>query len=270
MSIRVLEQVVRRAGLAVRLLDLATGQPIREGIEVTAWPEARPELRVATTAVTGAGVAGFTRLPGLGSYEDGSTSRDDWFVSPVQHGPLPFIVRVDDTTGDHLRVVRPVLVPVAAPVDVVLPRSPAAPVPAANLTVVASVATEAALPAPWAVVELSVGGFTTGGIADARGTVVVPLPRAVPPTMPGSAASGPVWRVTVRVRWRLADQLTMPGAAADDPPTFPSLLSQQPALVVDGGALAGSLDRDLTTGGPLVVASLAPPSPSVLVIRPAP
>lgn len=270
MSLRVVEHVVRRSGLAVRLSDLATGEPVTDGISATAWPEAQPELASRVTAVTAAGVAGFPRLPGLASFEDGSTLRSDWFASPVLFPPLPFVVRIVDATDDHLRVLRSVLVPSAVPIDFALPRSPSAPVPAGNLTVVVGIVDEATRPAAWAVVELSVGGFSTGGVADARGIVVVPLPRAVPPTQLGTAATGPVWRITLTVRYRPADQVAALGAAVDDPPTLGSLLSQSPALVHDGGALTGSLQRDLTTGGPLVVASLAPPSPSVLIVRPAP
>jgi hypothetical protein len=268
-----LEHVVRRAGLALRLTDLATGAPVHEGVVATAWPAGRPELAVPAATITPVGVAGFPRLPGLRSYEDGSTDRDDWFVSPVVHPPLPFVVRVDDGRGDHLRVVREVLVPVAAPVDVALPRSAGAPVPSGSLAVVASLETEAGDPAAWAVVELAVDGFVTGGVADARGVVVVPVPRAAPPSDPGTPTGGPVWAVTVTVRYRPADQVAAPGAdPATDPPTLPSLLSQQPALVVDDGQLVGSLSRDLTSGGPLVVASEPGPAPSssALVVRPTP
>jgi hypothetical protein len=270
-----LEHVVRRAGLALRLTDLATGSPVHDGVVVTAWPADRPDgpdLAVRAAPVTPAGVAGFPHLPGLRSYEDGSTDRAGWFASPPGHPPLPFVVRVDDTRGDHLRVVREVVVPVAAPVGVALPRSPAASVPSGSLAVAATVETEAGGPAAWAVVELAVDGFLTGGVADARGVVVVPVPRAAAPSGPGTPQGGPVWEGTVTVRYRPADHTAAPGARPDDPPTLPSLLGQQPALVVDDGQLVSSLTRDLTGGGPVVVASRPGPAPdsSALVVRPAP
>ena len=270
MTLRVLEHVIRRAGLAVRLTDLATGLPARDGITVTAWPAARPELALATRAVSPEGVAGFTRLPGLRTYEDGSTARADWFASPVVFPPLPYVLRVEDATGDHLTVVREVLAPSPNPVDLALPRRPSASTPSGSLTVVANVVDQTGEPAAWALVELALGSFVTGGLADDRGAVVVPVPRVVPPTSTGSPSGGPVWRVTVRVRYRPADQAAAAGGATDDPPTITSLLTQAPALVDDGGVLAGSLGRDLTTGGPLVLSSRPSPAPSVLVVRPTP
>jgi len=192
------------------------------------------------------------------------------FASPVRFPPVPYVVRVEDATRDHLAVVRQVPVPAAAPVEVALPRSVRAPIPAGTLTVVASIVTEAGQPAAWAVLGLSAGGYTTGGVADDRGAVLVPYPRAVPPTALGTPGSGPLWRVTVRVRYRPADQFGAPGADAGDPPVLTSVLTQQPALVDDAGVFAGSLQRDLTTGGPLVVSSRAAPAPAVLVVRTAP
>lgn len=267
-----LEHVVRRAGLALQLTDLATGAPVHEGVAVTAWPVDRPDLAVPASTITPKGVAGFPQLPGLRSYEDGSTPREDWFGSPPTNPPLPFVVRVDDTRGDHLRVVRQVLAPVAVPVAVALPRSPSAPIPSGSLAVTASLESETGDPAAWAVVELAIDGFVTGGVADSRGVVVVPVPRAAPPSDPGTPDGGPVWEVTVTVRYRPADQEAAPGARPDDPPTMPSLLTQQPALVFDDGSPVGSLTRDLTSGGPLVVASQPGPAPesSSLVVRPTP
>jgi hypothetical protein len=182
------------------------------------------------------------------------------------------VVRVDDTRGDHLRVVREVLAPVAVPIDVALPRSPSAAPPSGSLVAVANLETEAGDPAAWAVVELAVDGFVTGGVADHRGVVLVPVPRAAPPTDPGTPAGGPIWEATVTVRYRPADHAAAPGARPDDPPTLPSLLTQQPALVFDAGSPVGSLTRNLTSGGPLVVASQPGPAPesSVLVVRPTP
>ncbi|MCU1501009.1 MAG: hypothetical protein JWM12_363 [Ilumatobacteraceae bacterium] len=270
MTVRVLEHVVRRAALAVRVHDLATGAAISDGISVTTWAHGRPDVRWRTRSLTADGVGGFTRLSGLAAYEDGSTPRDEWFVVPVQHPSLLFVVRVDDATGDHLPVLETVSVPVASPVELGLPRRPTAALPAGSLAVIATVVTEDHRPAAWAVVEVSVGGYSTGGVADARGVVVVPLARAVAATSVGTDASGPIWQVTVRARFRAADQVVVPGAAPEDPPSLRSLFDQRAALVDDGGNFVASLQRDLTTGGPLVVASLAAPSPSVLVVRPAP
>ena len=270
MNLRVLEHIVRRSGLAVRLSDIATGMPVCDGIAVTTWPSASPTLAVATHSVSVGGVAGFAHLPGLRSYEDGSTARDDWFASPVVFQPLPFVVRVEDATGDHLTVIREVLAPTPKPFNLVLPRSPSAMTPSGSMTVVANLVTEAGDRASWAVVELSVGPFVTGGVADARGAVVIPVPRAVAPTSTGTPAGGPVWRLTVRVRYRPADQVMAPGGLPDDPPTITSVLTQQGALINDRGSLAASLQRDLTTGGALVLTSHPAPAPSVLVVRPAP
>lgn len=266
-----LEHVVRRTGIVLRLSDLATGAPVQH-VVVTAWPAAKPELALSTTAVTAAGVCGFHALPGLGRYEDGSTEVNEWFASPPPLGSVPFVVRVDDTSSTHLPVVREVAAPTAVPLDVALPRSPAAPTPSGFLTVVANLVNEADEPASWAVIELALDSFVTGGVADARGMVVVPVPRAAPPANPGSAAVGPMWQLTVGVRYRPADQVAAPGTRPGDPPTITSLLSQQPALIVDDGQLIGSLTRYLTSGGPVVVASEPGPAAarSVLVVRPTP
>ena len=100
--------------------------------------------------------------------------------------------------------------------------------------------------------------------------VLVPFPLDAAPTAPGTAASGPVWHVTVTARYRPADQVAAPGADPGDPPLFQSIAAQAPALVDDGGVFVPNLARDATTGGPLVLASLAPPAPQTLVVRPAP
>lgn len=270
MSLRVLEHVVRRAPLALALTDLATGRAVTDGTVATAWPAAHPERAVTSAPTTAAGIAGFASLPGTLPYEDGSTARADWFASPATRPPLPFVVRVEDTTGDHLPVVRDVLVPSAQPVRVALPRSPAAPPPSGSLVAVATVVTQAGDPAPWAVVELAIGSMVTGGVADRRGVVVIPVPRAVPATDPGSASTGPSWSAHLRVRYRPADQVPVAGARPDDPPALPALLGQAYALLVDSGVLVGSLTRALTTAGPLVLASNPSPAPSVVVVRPAP
>lgn len=268
---RVLEHVVRRASLAVRLTDLATGEPVRDGVTVTAWPAARPDLASATRAVSAAGIAGFTQLPGLRAYEDGSTRRADWFASPLVHPPQPFVVRVEDVTGAHLRVVREVVAPVAGPIGVALPRSPSAGAPSGSLAVVAQLVDRAGDPAAWALVELRIGATVTGGVADARGAVVIPVPRAVPPTAPGTPAQGPVWQVRVRARYRPADQVLAPGTRRpEDPPTSTSVLTQAPCLLDDAGSLVGELVRDLTAAEPLVLVSSPPPATSVLVVRPTP
>ncbi len=130
-------------------------------------------------------------MPGLGAYEDGSTARGDWFASPVHLPPLPFVVRVDDTTGHHLPLVREVLVPVPAPVRLALPPSPSAQPPAGSLRVEATVVTEAGTPRPAAVkMQLSLSGFVTGGVTDAHGVAVVPFPRAVSATSTGTPTGG--------------------------------------------------------------------------------
>lgn len=270
MSVRVLEHVVRRAPLALRLTDLATGKPVVDGTTVTAWPAAHPERAVVAAPTTAAGIAGFATLPGTQAYEDGSTARADWFDSPITNPPLAYVLRVEDTTGDHLPVVREVLVPSAQPVAVALPRSPSAPVPSGSLAAVATVVTQSGDPASWAVVEVRVGTLVTGSVADERGVVVIPIPRAVAPTGTGSPATGPTWSAVVRVRLRPADQVPAPGARPTDPPPLPALLTQPFALVVDGAGLVGSITRTLTTAGPVVLASNPPPAPSVVVVRPAP
>jgi hypothetical protein len=270
MSVKVLEHDVRRAGLALLLSDLATGATVFDGILATSWPVARPDLAVSVSP-SASGVAGWPRLPGLLRYEDGSTPRDAWFASPVQHAPLAFGVRVVDSTRRYLRVVQEVLVPSQRPVAIALPRSPAAAPPSGSLVATATVVTEAGAPASWAVVDVTVGGVVSGGICDERGLVVIPIPRSVPASGAGTPSLGPVWHATTRVRYRPAGHVTVPGSHPDDPPSLASLLVQAPALVQDAdGALHADVQRDLTSAGPLVVSSRPLPAPSVLVVRPAP
>jgi hypothetical protein len=270
MTVLIRERVTRRAGLALRVRDLSTGGVVSDGIAAQAWSEDDPRQRVDASAPTALGILGFVRLPGLPVYEDGTTPRADWFASPLRHPPRPFVVRVIDRRGTHLPIVRRVLAPAALPIEVALPRSVTSPALPGHLSVTVQVVTEAGGPAAWALVELSVGGLTTGGFTDTRGMVAVPVPIASPPTQLGTAVSGPSWRIAVRARYRPADQIAAAGADADDPPTFSSIATQQYALIRDGGAFVPGLDRDATTDGPLVVASDPLPAPQILVIRPAP
>jgi hypothetical protein len=273
--VRVLEHVVRRAPLALRLLDLSTGAVVGGDVRAEIWPEADPAVRTSSTAPTAAGVVGFPHLKGLERYEDATTSRDDWYHSPLRFAPVPFVVRITDRSRTHLPVVRPVLVPAAAAVDVVLPPSPIAALPPGHIPVNVQLVTEAGVPAAWALVEVRTGPLTTGGVTDDRGVVVVPLPLAAPPTAVGAPATGATWNVTIGVRYRPADQVAAPGARVDDPPTLGSITTQAAALLSDGGAFAPTVVRLATGGTPLVVASYPPLAapPAIgqqLVVRPVP
>lgn len=269
----ILEHVVRRSALAVAVSDMATGEPLSDGIVLTAWRTSRPDMVVRAAQLTHLGIGGFTALPGLVSYEDGSTSRDDWFTVPPAFPLVSFVVRVDDISGTYLPAMVTVGAPQAAPVPVTLPPSPGKPVRGGWLGIVATVVDETGLPASWAVLQLDVGGYATGGVCDADGLVVVAAPRAAAPSGLGTPATGPVWTATVTVRFRPADQVTVAGSVAGDPPSLTSILGQRSASVRDGTvAFATSLQRDLS-GPAAVVASVDPPHPgipSVLVVRPVP
>ena len=268
----VLEHVVRRCGLAIAVTDMTTGEPLHDGIVATAWRADRPDVVLRAGGLTGRGVGGFTALPGLTRYEDGSTARRSWFTVPPAFPHVSYVVRVEDIVSGHLPALLEVPVPQAMPVPVALPPSPQRPVPGGWLGVVATVVDTAGGPASWAVVQLDVGGFATGGVCAADGLVVVAVPRAAQPSAVGTPNGGPVWTATVTVRFRPGDQLPVAGAAAADPPSLASILGQRSAAVRDGAAFGPALQRDLL-GATTVIASVAPPQPevpSVLVVRPVP
>ena len=272
-SVRVKERFVRRAPLAVRITDMATGRPVEDGLEVISWPIADPADRRHATAITAAGVCGWHHLAakeGLAAFEDGTSPRREWFESPVAHAGYDVGISVGDPRRRYLPATRLVRVPVSHAADIALSRSPSSPPPAGFLAVAATLRTESGAPAAWAVLEASIGTYTTGGVADAQGTIVLPIARAVPPTSAGSPTKGPEWTVTLRVRFRVADQFAIPGAAAEDPPDLVSLFTQRHASIRDGGPFLPSVLRTIGAGGIEAVASSPPPAPSLLVVRPVP
>ncbi len=76
------------APLGLVFTDGPVGPPILDGLSVRAWPDGREDRTVAAT-ITGAGVAGFHRLPGL------TFNPADPFAGPTR----PFIVEVRDARG---------------------------------------------------------------------------------------------------------------------------------------------------------------------------
>lgn len=271
MSVHILERVTRRSAFAVRLTDLATGRPVHDQITVMTWPRGRPAEAATTNDVRPAGVAGFHRLPGLRDYEDGSTTRSDWFgspiqfTSPIQMVPRPFVVRVVDRTGTHLPVLREVDLPRPMPLDLALPRRASAATPSGWLAVNADVLTLDGRPAAWAVVEIDLEGYLGAGVADERGAVKVPLPRAARPTITGTRASGPAWRATITVRYRPADQRMPPDADTDsgDPPTIDSILAQRTAVPLGASPLSDKLHGQIAASGQTTF-------PPVLTVHPIP
>jgi hypothetical protein len=140
------------------------------------------------------------------------------------------------------------------------------------MALVATLEDPAGGPAAWAVVELDVAGYATGGVTNADGLVVVGVPRATAPSSTGTPASGPQWTVGVTVRFRPADHVTLPGALPGDPPSLDSIHGQQAAAVQDNGAFVASLVRTVGSAG-AVLASTDPPQPpaaAVLIVRPNP
>ena len=270
MSVHALESVVRRAPLAVRAVDAATGLPISDDVEATAWPSSAPAASTTSNRPTAKGVLGFRRLPGMGSYEDALAEPESWFGTPHLLPRVPFTVRVVDRKGRFLPVVRTVTVPSPAPIDVLLPSAPArlAP-PGFGLVVGQAILEGSHEPAAWAMVQVDVGGHAVGGVTDPRGAFAVPVPLLTAPNGPTTPSSGPSWNAHVSIRFQPAAHARAAGTSPADPPTFESIAAQAPALVLDNWSPVASLTRPLTRSGALVVSSDPTPPPAVLMVRPA-
>lgn len=266
----VIEHDVRRAPLALRITDLTTGRPVPDGLTVTAWPSADPsDVRVAT--VTARGIAGWHRLAGCDDYEWARAPRDEWFDSPPTRPSVEIVARVTDSLGRYLPVIRQLTAPAAHAAPVGLSRTSNAGVPAGHLSLVATVVDEVGAVALGAVVEVEVGSFRTGAVTDARGVALLAIPRAVPPSSPGTATDGPTWNAVVRVRWRPAGQVRAAGTTADDPAELGSLLAQPLAAIVRADSTtAASAAVSLAAARTAVARSDPSPHPPALVVRPTP
>ncbi len=273
------ERVRVVAPLGIRFWDPALDTQVVDGLNVTAFPERRPEQRLAAY-LTHAGIHAFRGLPGLRSMEypagDGTVS-----------SPPPsrrFLIEVADRRYRFL----PTLFSVDAPFAGVFPSeavtaSPASRPPGFYLFSTASRAVPSTLatiraqladaadggPARHAVLEVHHGGsLLQVGISDERGSVAVfmPYPAFADPSLaavrgsPAAEVFHQSWELSFRVRYQPA-ALAWP---AGPTPELRSVFGQSAAsfLVPAGGSSAlpvPELDGELVFGRELILRTGADP-----------
>jgi hypothetical protein len=262
---RVLDTVTRTALLGVRFWDRVTGRVVFDGLDVV---ETTSGARLVPNR---SGVFVLHELPGLRASEFGAGD-DAFWASPPAGSTIGF------TLVDTLRQFLPFsftvdvplrglfaedcgLLPAASPPGlgfVPLFSAPARSVPAGIAAVRADLwDVDADAPAAWAVLEVSAGGTVYRGVADTRGSVVVPFPYPEPPwhgssPPPGSKSlSQQQWPLDVTVRY---SPPTSPPFS--DVPDLCAVLTQAPGTLLDPDSPQTALgSQSLTFGSELVLRS---------------
>lgn len=286
-TLQPLERVSVYTPLGIRFWDAASDVAVTDSLEVTARPPERPDLRRAAFR-TLSGVYAFSNLPGLRGLEAADPDLPAG-VHPLPESPPqihPFIVEVNDRRGRFV----PVTFQVDLPYRGVYPTQPdaggppgpglpgfllfSAPARAlpSSLAVIRAQLVERVppaggapaqfRPASHAVLEVAApGGLAWLGLADERGSVVAafPYPRfttSAGPLSPPPVLSGPraqSWDLTVRARYRPADQVKPDSAASL--PDLGSILTQPAARLwpAPGGPGQAQLNVQLLFGQPLIL-----------------
>jgi len=264
-----LERQVIFTPLGIRFRDSAREVAVGQGLELAAWPEARPDQR-RRGSLTRSGVYMFQGLPGLAAVERAASG--DAPASP----PLNrrFVVEVRDQEERFVPVVFRVYLPYRGIFPTATLASPgggppgfylfSAPTrPAAGLAVLRVELVEpSGAPAAHGVVEVEGPGATWYGVANGAGVAAVmfayPPFGATPPTSPPRAAAEARqpqrWPVTVRVRYQPAARAVPAGSALPD---LSSIFAQAHAPVrpTAAGPPALTLAEELEFGSELVLAS---------------
>jgi hypothetical protein len=254
-----LDELVLPAQFGVRLLDLATGRVISDGIQVRLWPLARPERVVAAAANrTGIFIAHPLPTPSTTPPEP----QTPWIVEVIDPQrrflPLRFSAALPSADLHDAAMLSP-------PFDSDLPfggvalfSAPGRNLPPGLAALSADLRDGAGRPAAWAVAEvLAVGrngdlGPTLGwGMADQRGGLFVPIqpPRA------RSASSGAdqPWAVRLQVRYAAATSGRPP-----DIPVWEEALRQPEVTPFDSlSPLQPLADLHVQAGRTLVVRTAA-------------
>lgn len=202
-SFRVLETVFRRAGLGVRPLDVATGEPL--GARHRSWCQPLESDAAPTPGRrSSAGVHAFANLPGLAGWEfppiaSGAPDSIPEPATPV--GPIRFGAVLEPRSVDVLPIAVAVDLPRTGPVDVPAFSAPGRSAPAGFTAVRGDLRSGAFgadpltwTPIPWALVELRPAGEPDGGeayfgLSEGSGAFCVLLPTPDPLSGPdGSSA----------------------------------------------------------------------------------
>jgi len=255
--------------LGIRFWDAALDRPVEDGLDVTAWPTARPSA-LTQARLTMSGIYAFHGLPGLRSFEYSEAGGPPLSPPPSQR----FVVAVEDRLERFVSVVFQVNVPYLGifptesggspdgrPPGFYLFATSSRPVTAGLAVVRAQLVDAGGAATAHAVLEVDdPEGQTWFGLADERGMVALLLPFPLfpfeevgsPPRSPSEAREPPSWPITVRARYRPASQQVPLGARRPD---LASLFAQAPAniLAAPGGAPALSLPADLIFGRELVL-----------------
>lgn len=260
--------------------DTLTDRPIGPGLDVRAWPVARPDAeRPAFT--TPSGVYGFAGLPGLRSVEYPAPGVD---VRDPLAPPRPYVISVRDPLARFVPTVAILHAPTLGPA----PASPDVSPPEHELSMPSSSAQRARIylfsaptrrvlsdvavvraqlrdfvtgdPAAHARLDVLGGGLRWAGVADAGGTVAVMFPYPVfggaamsspPPGASGIPSIDQSWLVTVEVRYQPGALDFPPGC---DVPTSTSIVLQEQTVVrIDSGAPVPEWQTELSFGSELLL-----------------
>lgn len=268
--------------LGIRFWDPAEKSPVNDDLQVTAWPDGRPQ-RKATAFRTGAGIYAFRGLPGLRhlEYPAGNTTPWDDDVTPTR-----FIFEVADRRGRYLSLAYAVDVPFRGIFPTDAPTSPDEATPGVWLFSAATRAATPALallraqllvanpalpglpdppkPAAYAVVECEIAGEFWYGITGADGQVALffPYPDFTNPlnfSSPVTAMGAQTWPYTVRILYQESAQTIPAGASA---PNFSTLFNQAPAQIWlnEAGDTTSTLSQTFTYGTEPVLRTGAAPT----------
>lgn len=240
------ERVTRVSPFGIRFWDEVTRKTIGDGLNVTAYPLARPSRRLAAFTCP-SGAYAFRNLPGLHDFEIGEGGQEFWeeipsrsFVIEVedtQRRFLPFSLNVSLPVRDAFVWEDPVTSPLESPLGVPLFSAPSRPAPPSMAVLRASLKDPSLNegeggPAAWAIVEAAVNGQVSArGIADASGQLLMIFPYPAPPidvsdSPPSGSASirDQVWTIELEARYeRQYPPASFPGLDA--------ILTQAPAVL---------------------------------------
>lgn len=252
--------------LGIRFWDPAANRIVRDDLDVTAWPDGRPQQK-AQAFLTGSGVYAFRGLPGMRSleYPIGSATPWDDDVTPTR-----FIVEALDLQRRFL----PLVFAVDVPFRGVFPTGPlgdpelealpgiwlfsaptrtADPALALLRTQLVIAETDPPQPAAHAIVELALNEEESWqAVADENGQMALffPFPEFTSPldfSSPPVAMPPQSWSFTLRVQYQPAVQNTPDGANAPD---ITTLFTQNPAEIwlEQSGPTGEEIPFDFTFG----------------------
>lgn len=260
--LRPLEQISTQTLLGVRFWDRLIGSPVAQGLQVTAQrvDAAEPTRRLGKLVlgrVTPSGTVAFFGLAAAERPPVGSTEllwehppADQFVVVDLvdlrgRYLPVSFVARLPQRgpfrgEGPWLStpLVRPV--PAAEPTGVYLWSAPSRPVPPSATSIRAQLVVgdgENPAPAAYALVEVvqpaddMAEEFRYFGLADGRGTLLLPLPYPPVPDPEGTEfppLAEQTFNLRLNIFYSAAAQETLPGSAV---PNLATLLSQPQAQI---------------------------------------